>query len=57
MQKRLPNISRVRRYLSDVSPSETDKLDQMEQAVRDPLFMADLHETMSAFAGPRKGGK
>jgi len=29
---------------------EADKLDQMEQAVRDPLFMADLRETMSAFA-------
>jgi hypothetical protein len=30
--------------------SETDKLAQMEQAAQDPLFMADLHETMSAFA-------
>ena len=39
------------------TPSEADKLDQMEQAVRDTLFMADLRETMSAFAGPRKGGK
>jgi hypothetical protein len=29
---------------------EADKLDRMEQAVRDPLFMADLRETMSAFA-------
>ena len=26
-----------------------DKLDQMEQAAGDTLFMADLHETMSAF--------
>jgi len=33
------------------APSETDKLDQMEQAANDPLFMADLRETMSAFAG------
>jgi hypothetical protein len=31
-------------------PSEADKLDQMAQAVHDPLFMADLHEAMSAFA-------
>ena len=30
--------------------SEADKLDQMEQAAHDPLFMADLRETMSAFA-------
>jgi hypothetical protein len=33
------------------TPSEADKLDQMEQAAHDPLFMADLRETMSAFAG------
>jgi len=32
------------------TPDEADKLDQMEQAVHDPLFMADLCETMSAFA-------
>jgi len=31
--------------------SEDDKLDQMEQAAQDTLFMADLRETMSAFAG------
>jgi hypothetical protein len=30
--------------------SEADKLNQMEQAAHDPLFMADLRETMSAFA-------
>jgi hypothetical protein len=31
--------------------SETDdKLDRMEQAAQDPLFIADLQETMSAFA-------
>ncbi len=28
-----------------------DKLDRMEQAANDPLFVADLRETMSAFAG------
>jgi len=29
---------------------EANKLDKMEQAANDPLFMADLRETMSAFA-------
>jgi len=29
--------------------SEADKLAQIEQAAQDPLFMADLRETMSAF--------
>ena len=33
------------------TPSETNKLDQMEQAANDSHFMADLRETMSAFAG------
>ena len=33
------------------TPGEATKLDQMEQAANDPLFMADLRETMSAFAG------
>jgi len=33
------------------TPNEANKLDQMKQAARDPLFMADLHETMAAFAG------
>ena len=30
---------------------EAGKLDQMKQAANAPLFMADLRETMSAFAG------
>ena len=30
--------------------TEADKLDQMEQAANDPLFMADLQDTMEAFA-------
>ena len=30
--------------------AETDKLAQMKRAARDPLFLADLRETMSAFA-------
>ena len=29
---------------------EANKLASMEQAARDPLFLADLRETMSAFA-------
>ena len=32
------------------SLSEAEKLDQMEQAADDRLFMADLRETMSAFS-------
>jgi hypothetical protein len=31
-------------------PGEAGQLDRMDQAVHDPLFMADLQETMSAFA-------
>ena len=34
----------------DRAAVETDKIEQMEQAANDPLFMADLRETMSAFA-------
>ena len=30
--------------------TEADKLDQMEQAANDPLFMADLQDTMEDFA-------
>jgi hypothetical protein len=30
--------------------AKADKLAQIEQAAQDPLFMADLRETMSAFA-------
>jgi hypothetical protein len=30
--------------------SEADQLDRMAQAVHDPLFMADLRETMTTFA-------
>jgi hypothetical protein len=30
--------------------AETEKLEQMKQAVQDPLFIADLRETMTAFA-------
>jgi hypothetical protein len=31
------------------SPSEADKLASMEQAVHDPLFLADLREMIEAF--------
>ena len=30
--------------------NDADKLARMKQAVQDPLFLADLRETMSAFA-------
>jgi len=30
---------------------EAGKLAKMEQAAQDPLFLTDLHETMSAFSG------
>ena len=33
-----------------LTPTEADKLNQMKQAVHDPLFMADLPEAMVAFA-------
>jgi len=32
------------------SLDEASKLDRMEQAANDPLFIADLRETISAFA-------
>ena len=32
------------------SVDEADKLDRMKQAAHDPLFIADLQETMAAFA-------
>ena len=32
------------------SVDKAGKLEQMEQAVHDPLFVADLQETMAAFA-------
>lgn len=31
-------------------PTEADKLNQMEQAAHDPLFMTDLQEVMADFA-------
>jgi hypothetical protein len=37
-------------HLRPPALTEADKLDQMEQAANDPLFMADLQDTMEAFA-------
>jgi hypothetical protein len=33
----------------DRTTDQAEKLSKMEQAAQDPLFMADLRETMSAF--------
>jgi len=48
----LEEFALVEKILEQRFPTadEADKLDQMEQAANDPLFMTDLHETMSAFA-------
>ena len=48
----LEEFALVKRILGQRFPtlSEADKLAQMEQAANNPLFMADLRETMSAFA-------
>ncbi len=36
--------------MQHTSISQTEKLAQMEQAARDPFFLADLQETMDDFA-------
>jgi hypothetical protein len=48
----LEEFALVKEILEQSFPTttEADKLDQIEQAAKDALFMADLHETMSAFA-------
>jgi hypothetical protein len=47
----LEEFALVKEILEQRFPTtKADKLEQMEQAAKDPLFMADLHETMSAFA-------
>ena len=42
----------VEKYLDEQKSffSEDEKLAQMEKAAHDPLFLADLEDTMSAFA-------
>jgi len=47
----LEEFELVEEILEQRSPtSQATKLDQMEQAANDSLFMADLRETMTAFA-------
>ncbi|OGO40482.1 MAG: hypothetical protein A2Z04_07730 [Chloroflexi bacterium RBG_16_57_9] len=48
----LEEFALVKEILEQYFPtsSEVDKLHQIEQAANDPLFLADLHDTMSAFA-------
>jgi hypothetical protein len=48
----LEEFSLVEKLLEQHFPplDQSDKLAQMEQALNDPLFLADLRETMSAFA-------
>ena len=48
----LEQFALVEEILEQQFPTTNDveKLDRMRQAVRDPRFLADLHETMSAFA-------
>jgi hypothetical protein len=42
----------IEECLEEHAPThQADKLAQMELAAHDPLFMADLREAMSAFAG------
>ena len=43
----------VEEILEEQFPATNDveKLERMRQAAHDPLFLADLHETMSAFGG------
>ena len=49
----LPEFALVQEVLEQhlASSPETSKLEQMKQAANDHLFMADLRETMLAFAG------
>jgi len=48
----LEEFAAVQEILEQRFPSsgEDDRPEQMEKAAKDRLFMADLHETMSAFA-------
>ena len=48
----LEQFALVEEILEQQFPATNDveKLDRMRQAARDPRFLADLHETMSAFA-------
>ena len=48
----LEEFALVEKILEQRFPTsgEADKLERMKQAAHDPLFLEDLHETMSAFA-------
>lgn len=48
----LDQFALVEEILEQQFPATNDveKLERMRQAADDPLFLADLHETMSAFA-------
>ena len=37
--------------VNSAPPPDSEKLAQLKQAVHDPLFLADLEETMELFAG------
>jgi hypothetical protein len=49
----LEQFALVEEILEEQFPATNDveKLERMRQAAHDPLFLADLHETMSAFGG------
>jgi hypothetical protein len=49
----LDQFALVEKILEQQFPvtNDAEKLERMRQAAHDPLFLADLHETMSAFAG------
>ena len=49
----LEEFALVEKILEQRFPAsgEANKLNQMKQAAHDPLFVADLRETMVAFAG------
>ena len=49
----LEEFALVEKILEQRFPAsgEANKIDQMKQAANDPLFVADLRETMVAFAG------
>ena len=48
----LEEYSLIEKLLKQLTPStlEADKLKQMEEAAEDPLFLADLRETIDVFA-------
>ena len=49
----LEQFAAVEEFLEQQFPvtNDVEKLERMREAADDPRFLADLHETMSAFAG------